>query len=119
MGFSVILYNEGQGTIYHWQQYKLLLLIFGEQSPSLPVVRIDENECPNLCSAIMISPLLVKNGRVELDKSSERKTQLKNQAGLTTQLPSALIYLLYGMYADFVAGELSSLPTDIPDNVNI
>lgn len=119
MGFSVILYNEGQGTIYHWQQYKLLLLIFGEQSPSLPVVRIDENECPNLCSAIMISPILVKNGRVELDKSSERKTQLKNQAGLTTQLPSALIYLLYGMYADFVAGELSSLPTDIPDNINI
>ena len=51
-GFSVELMNEGQSTIYHWQQFKLLLLLFGEQSNSLPVCRIDENECPNLCSAI-------------------------------------------------------------------
>lgn len=78
--------NEGQSTIYHWQQFKLLLLLFGERSNALPVCRIDENECPNLCSAIPLSPLKKTDGRVELDKSSEVKVPLKHQAGLTTQL---------------------------------
>ena len=116
-GFQVILYNEGQETIYHWQQYKLLLMLFQEQYPSLPIVRIDENECPNLCSAILISPLKSINGKIELDKSSEKKASLKHQAGLTTQLPSAFIYLLYGLYGDVCKKELSVFPTDLPDNL--
>ena len=119
VGFSVILYNEGQGTVYHWQQYKLLQILFAEQSPSLPRIRIDENECKNLCSAIMISPLKQVAGKIELDKSSERKQSLKNQAGLTTQLPSALIYLLYGLYAELCRQELSNYPTDLPDNMTV
>lgn len=116
-GFQVILYNEGQETIYHWQQYKLLLMLFQEQYPSLPIVRIDENECPNLCSAILISPLKSVDGKIELDKSSEKKESLKHQAGLTTQLPSAFIYLLYGLYGDVCKKELSVFPTDLPDNL--
>ena len=116
-GFQVILYNEGQETIYHWQQYKLLLMLFQEQYPSLPIVRIDENECPNLCSAILISPLKSIDGKIELDKSSEKKESLKHQAGLTTQLPSAFIYLLYGLYGDVCKKELSVFPTDLPDNL--
>lgn len=116
-GFQVILYNEGQETIYHWQQYKLLLMLFQELYPSLPIVRIDENECPNLCSAILISPLKSVDGKIELDKSSEKKESLKHQAGLTTQLPSAFIYLLYGLYGDACKKELSVFPTDLPDNL--
>ena len=116
-GFQVILYNEGQETIYHWQQYKLLLMLFQEQYPSLPIIRIDENECPNLCSAILISPLKSVDGKIELDKSSEKKESLKHQAGLTTQLPSAFIYLLYGLYGDVCKKELSIFPTDLPDNL--
>ena len=116
-GFMVVLYNEGQETIYHWQQYKLLLMLFQEQYPSLPIVRIDENECPNLCSAILISPLKSVDGKIELDKSSEKKESLKHQAGLTTQLPSAFIYLLYGLYGDVCKKELSIFPTDLPDNL--
>ena len=116
-GFMVVLYNEGQETIYHWQQYKLLLMLFQEQYPSLPIVRIDENECPNLCSAILISPLKSVDGKIELDKSSEKKESLKHQAGLTTQLPSAFIYLLYGLYGDVCKKELSVFPTDLPDNL--
>lgn len=118
-GFSVELMNEGQSTIYHWQQFKLLLLLFGERSNALPVCRIDENECPNLCSAIPLSPLKKTDGRVELDKSSEVKVPLKHQAGLTTQLPSALIYLLFGLYGDRIQGELSNIPDDLPDNIGL
>lgn len=118
-GFSVELMNEGQSTIYHWQQFKLLLLLFGERSNALPVCRIDENECLNLCSAIPLSPLKKTDGRVELDKSSEVKVPLKHQAGLTTQLPSALIYLLFGLYGDRIQGELSNIPDDLPDNIGL
>lgn len=118
-GFTVILYNEGAPTIFHWQQFKLCLLLFSERLPILPKVRIDENECPNLCSAILISPIIKKGGMIELDKSSEKKQALKNQAGLTTQLPSAMIYLLYGLYGDLAKKELSTFPDDLPDNVSL
>lgn len=118
-GFEVELMNEGQATVYHWQQFRLLLLMFGGRSNVLPEVLIDENECKNLCSAIMLSPLKRTDGRVELDKTSERKVPLRQQAGLTTQLPSALIYLLYGRYGDKVRGELSSMPDNLPDNLSV
>lgn len=118
-GFSVILYNEGAPIIYHWQQFRLCQLLFGEKLSSLPIVRIDENECPNLCSAILISPLKRTNGKIELDKSSEVKESTRRRPGLTTQLPSAMIYLLYGLYADVIKSELSSIPDDLPENVAI
>ena len=118
-GFSVILHNEGAATIYHWQQFKLCLMLFGEQRNFLPRVRICENECKNLCSAILISPLVKNGNSIELDKSSEKKEPLKRQAGLTTQLPSAMIYLLYGLYGDIAKSDLSTFPTDLPDNTAI
>lgn len=118
-GFEVQLMNEGQSTIYHWQQFKLMLLLFGDRSNALPHVFIDENECPNLCSAIPLSPRKSTNGRIELDKSSEVKIPLHRQAGLTTQIPSAFIYLMYGLYGDAVLNELTSIPDDIPDNFSL
>ena len=119
-GFSVVLYNEGQGTIYYWQQFKLCQLLFNNGSRNyLPIIRIDENECKNLCSAILISPIIKKNGSIELDKSSERKEPLRKQAGLTTQLPSAMIYLLYGLYGELAKNELSSIPDNLPENFSM
>ena len=116
-GFDVELMNEGQRTIYYWQQFKLLWLVFGEQTNAFPHVRICENECKNLCSAIMLSPLKKTEGRIELDKTSEKKVPLKHQAGLTTQLPSALIYLLYGLYGDRLSSDFMNIPDDLPDNI--
>ena len=40
-GFSVILYNDGALTIYHWQQFRLCQLLFGENLPLLPKVLLD------------------------------------------------------------------------------
>lgn len=118
-GFSVELMNEGQSTIYYWQQFKLLLLLFGEQSNAFPRVQICENECPNLCSSIMLSPRKKTEGKIELDKSSETKVPIKYQAGLTTQLPSALIYMLYGLYSERMPNEYSSIPDNLPDNITV
>ena len=81
------------------------------------VVLVDENECPNLCSSIMLSPRKKTDGRIELDKTSEKKVPIKYQAGLTTQLPSALIYLLHGLYYERMPSEYSTMPDDLPDNM--
>nr|DAT27579.1 MAG TPA: large terminase [Caudoviricetes sp.] len=118
-GFEVQLMNEGQATVYHWQQFKLLLLIFGGRSNALPEVLVDENECPSLCSAIQLSPLKKTEGKIELDKSSEKKVPLHKQAALTTQLPSAFIYLLWGRYGEKVLSDLSSIPDNLPDNIYV
>lgn len=118
-GFVIELQNEGQATIYHWQQFKLLQLIFGGRSHSIPQCLIDENECPNLCSAIMLSPRKNTDGKIELDKTSEKKVALKHQAGLTTQLPSAYIYMLFGLYGHLLPSECSSIPDNLLDNMNI
>lgn len=118
-GYSVQLMSEGQSTVYHWQQFKLLMLLFSDRSNHLPHILIDENECSNLCSAIPLCPLKKTDGRIELDKTSEVKVPLQRQAGLTTQIPSAFIYLLHGLYWDKMAGELSSIPDDLPENLTI
>ena len=117
-GFDVELMDEGRATIYHWQQYKLLLFIFGTNN-SMPRVLIDENECANLCSSIMLSPKKMSDGRIELDKTSERRVPLRHQAGLTTQLPSALIYLLYGRYSGQMPSEYNPFPDNLPSNISI
>lgn len=118
-GYSVQFMSEGQSTVYHWQQFKLLMLLFGDKSNHLPRILIDENECSNLCSAIPLCPLKKTDGRIELDKTSELKVPLARQAGLTTQIPSALIYLLHGLYWEKMAGEMSSIPDDLPENLTI
>ena len=116
-GFRVRLMNERQRTIYHYEQFKLLAMLFSDKYKSLPNVLIDENECKNLVSAINLSPLKKRaDGRIELDKSSEVKVPMQYQAGLSTQLPSALIYLLFGRFADKLPSEMSQIP-NLPENV--
>nr|WP_303327095.1 hypothetical protein [uncultured Butyricimonas sp.] len=106
-GWQVILMNKNQRTIFHYEHYALCERLFGEEENNTPRVRIDENECPNLKSAIYLSPVTQRNGYIELDKTSETKVPLQNQAGLTTQIPSALLYLLFGLYEKW-----------LPDGVN-
>ena len=51
----------------------------------------------------------------EKDRGTHRAGQ--HQAGLTTQLPSALIYLLYGLYGDRLSSDFMNIPDDLPDNI--
>lgn len=116
-GFYVELMNEGQATIYYWQQFKLLTFIFGGRSNSFPFPYICGSQCPDLCSAIMLSPRKQTEGKIVLDKSSEVKVPMKLQGPRSTQLPSALIYLLYGRYADLLPNEFNQLPDNLPENI--
>lgn len=119
-GFSVRLMNEGQRTIFYYEHYLLLSMLFSKnRNENLPEVLIDENTCPNLVSSIMLSPLKKNaNGRIELDKTSEVKVPLAYQAGLTTQLSSALTYLLFGLYSDKLPSEVNHTPI-LPENMTI
>lgn len=117
-GFNVRLKNERQRTIFYYEHYRLGLILFGENRLDTPRIRICENECPNLVSAIHLSPLLrADDGRIELDKTSEKTVALPYQAGLTTQLPSALTYGLYGLYEKFLPQNMKSTPS-LPDNLS-
>ncbi len=116
-GFNVELMNEGQKTIFYYEHYKLLAMLLSDRYKSLPHISIDENECKNLVSAIPLSPKKKNiDGRIELDKSSEIKIHPAYQAGLSTQIPSALMYLLFGVFRDKLPSELNGIP-ELPDNI--
>lgn len=104
--FRVDLRTEKQKTIYYYEHLKLLTMLLAEDMRALPRLRIDSNECPNLVSGIYLTPVKRDDGKIEMDKTSERKVAMEYQAGLTPQLPSALTYLLYGMYEKLLPKEM-------------
>lgn len=114
-GFRVELKNEKQRTIFYYEHYKLIVMMLSEKFRSIPVLRICSNECKNLLSSIHVSPIKRTDGKIELDKTSERKTALQHQAGLSTQIPSALMYMLFGLYGDKLPSEIKQTVV-LPDN---
>ncbi len=103
-GFSVQLKNLGQATIYYYQHYRLWHRLLAETERKVPKIRIDSNECPNLVSAMYCCKKIPGSTPVELDKSPEKKVPIHLQAGLTPQIPSAMTYLVWGMYEKFYLG---------------
>ena len=72
-------------------------LLFGKNDGKRDDILIDRNECEALVSSINHSPLKRFEGRIELDKTSER-LPFEEQAYNSTQLSSALMYLLWGEF---------------------
>ena len=103
-GWTVTLKNLGQATIFHWQHHRLWKRILAENERHVPRIRIDSNECPNLVSAMYCCKKIPGSSPVELDKSPERKVDIRLQAGLTPQIPSAMTYLVWGLYEKFFPG---------------
>lgn len=102
--WGVTLMSVGQRTIFYREHLQLLQRLFsgdtalrinGEQ---VIHILVDENECEALISSIYNSPIKRHAGDVELDKSSER-LPFEEQAYNSTQLASALMYLLWGEFA--------------------
>ncbi len=116
-GFKVELKNEKQRTIFYWEIYKLLEILFASNARGIPKVLVDLNTCKNLNSSIYRTPKLEINGRIEMDKSSEKKIAWQYQAGLSTQLSSAFIYYLFGKFEHLLPDEMSNIPVDLPDNI--
>lgn len=103
-GWTVCLKNLGQATIFHWQHHRLWKRLLAENERSVPRIRIDANECPNLVSAMYCCKKIQGSSPVELDKSPEKKVEIQLQAGLTPQIPSAMTYLVWGLYEKYFPG---------------
>lgn len=103
-GWSVRLMNIGQATIYYWQHYRLWKRLFAENERNVPHIRIDANEAPNLVSAMYCCKKKQGSTPVQLDKSPEVKVRIDLQAGLTPQIPSAMIYLVWGLFEKYFPG---------------
>jgi len=114
--FRVDLKTEKQRTIYYYEHYNLLRILLSEQMKFTTRIRIDSNECSNLVSAIHLTPVKREDGKIEMDKTSERKVALQYQAALTPQIPSALTYLIFGLFANQLPGEMKR-GTPIPPSM--
>ncbi len=98
--WTVHLMSKGQATIFYSQHYRLLNKLFGKVEGKQPTILIDRNECEALVSSINHSPLKKGTKDVELDKSSE-KLEFEDQVMYSTQIASALMYLLWGKFKQF------------------
>lgn len=100
-GWSVTLMSLNQPTIKYAQHYRLLNLLFSplKENEMRDVICIDGNECDALVSSIYHSPLKKTDGKIELDKSSEKKLDYEEQPFYSTQIATAFMYLLWGEYS--------------------
>ncbi|GAB1358574.1 hypothetical protein MASR1M31_03520 [Porphyromonadaceae bacterium] len=111
LGWTVHLLSTKQKTIFYSQHYRLLNLLFGKNDGKRDNILIDRNECEATVSSINHSPLKRHEGRTVLDKSSE-SLPFEEQAFNSTQLSSALMYLLWGEYSSLLPE--SDQPFEVP-----
>lgn len=108
--WTVHLMNKNQGTIYYSQHYHLLNMLFGKNDGSRYDILIDRNECEQLVSSINHSPLKKHEGKILLDKSGERQ-DFEAQIYYSTQIASALMYLLWGEFNHLLPSSDRTKPT--------
>lgn len=106
-GWSVKLMSLNQPTIYHSQHYRLLSILFSQSDGRRDNILIDRNECEELVSSINHSPLKRTDGKIQLDKSSEKELEYKEQALYSTQIATAFMYLLWGEFKHLLPSENS------------
>lgn len=97
-GWHVNLMNLNQRTIYFWEHYALLNILFGKNDKVK--VSICQNECEELISSIYMSPLKRTDGQVELDKTTEKTLPFEDQVYWSPQIATALMYLLFGKFSN-------------------
>lgn len=100
-GWNVQLLSIGQATIFMHIHYALLNILFGKNDGTRDQILVDANECEELISSINNSPLKRHEGKIELDKSSER-LPYERQAMESTQIATAFMYLLHGLYKNLL-----------------
>ena len=72
-GFKVEMKSERQKTIFYYQHYQLLSMLFSNQLKQMPKILVDLNECKNLNSAIYITS--VKKGRWKNRNGQKRRKE--------------------------------------------
>jgi hypothetical protein len=102
LGWNVTLMSATQRVIFHWEHYKLCHILFEGKTQGPEKILICQNECEELISSINHSPVKKSEGIIELDKSSERKLPFEQQPRYSTQLATAMTYMLFGEYEKYL-----------------
>ncbi|MFC0605895.1 hypothetical protein [Winogradskyella pulchriflava] len=76
-GWTVVLKNRNQATIYQETEYELALQLFSGENNELPQILIDKHNCPNLKSSLERAQKIERvdregNKTIHKDKSSEK-----------------------------------------------
>ena len=116
-GWRVLLKNENQRTIFHWEHYDLWEVLLSESERYTPRIRICANECKNLISSINRSPLKNTDGVKELDKSAEIKLPFQLQVTQSPQIATSAMYLVFGLYERFKVRRRNSGIANVPSSV--
>lgn len=92
---------------HHQEKYIFFNILLQEKDKQLPIVRINEGNCPNLKTSIYNAPVKQKNGEIVKDKSSERKSTIpKEQATHFSDCFDIIVYKKYrrniGSGLDFI-----------------
>lgn len=110
LGWDVELMNKDQRVIFHWEHHLLCARLFDIKDKESPDVVIDENECPALISSIYHTPFYPGSNPIEMDKRSEKTIPPERQAYETTQIATAMTYLLFGLYETYLPDHITSVP---------
>jgi len=111
LGWRVELMNVAQRTIEHWEHFLLFDVLLSERDKRAPKLRFCQFECERLISCIYMSPIKREKGSgIQLDKSSEVKLDYEDQQWWSTQLPSSLMYAIFGMYEKFKPSNMDETP---------
>jgi len=98
-GWSVMLMNRNQQTIYQEEEFKLCKNIFQENYKRLPRVQIDKYQCRELISSMNVAKQIIKSDkkgakRIHKDKSSEKLPMAKRPM-FSTNMSDAFKYFIY------------------------
>jgi hypothetical protein len=98
-GWRVNLKSRNQKTITQEAEYNFAKKLLGEYYPGLPKMKIDKYQCKHLKSSLELTKTKMskdRNGssKLEKDKSSEKKLQLKNLPMFSTNFSDAFKYLI-------------------------
>ncbi len=112
-GWVVINKTPNTNNPSHIDKYRLINEILSEQNHKLPVIRINENQCPNLIISMENAPLTTDDA-FKKDKSSERSTKIPQEHA--THFSDTFDYCLFWQFNHIIDYQYSGsfLITNLP-----
>lgn len=92
-GWTVHLMSRNQGNIYQSEEYHFMQIFMSEDNVRLPLLRIDMRAAKELKNSLERARLVMRNGVVYKDKSTE-KLELSRLPNESTNPSDSLKYLL-------------------------
>ncbi|SDE68235.1 hypothetical protein [Riemerella columbipharyngis] len=112
-GWRVINKTPNTNNPSHIDKFRLINEILSEQNNKLPIVRINENQCPNLIISMENAPL-TSDDAFKKDKSSERSSTIPQEHA--THFSDTFDYCLFWQFSYIIDYQYSNsfIITNLP-----